>query len=79
MFAAAVSAQIVSDDAGFLVDSAVVSLGLFYTSVWHVGPLLAAGRLDEVLPGFPSPITAVVTADPSDLPSRLLKKGLEWR
>ena len=45
--------RIVSDDADILVDAAIAGLGLMYTTDWHVGPLLADGRLVEVMTSWP--------------------------
>jgi DNA-binding transcriptional LysR family regulator len=42
-----------SDDADVLVEAAAAGLGLFYTTDWHVGPLLADGRLFEVMADWP--------------------------
>ena len=47
-----VKCRIASDDADLLVEAALAGLGLFYTTDWHVGPLLAADRLVEVLPNY---------------------------
>lgn len=49
----AVTCHIASDDADLLVEAAIAGLGLFYTTDWHVGPELAAGRLVEVLQEWP--------------------------
>ena len=46
----AVTPRIASDDADLLVEAAVAGLGLFHTSDWQVGPLLASGDLVQVLP-----------------------------
>ena len=48
-----VRARIASDDADILVEAAAAGLGLFYTTDWHVGPLLASGRLVEVMTTWP--------------------------
>lgn len=48
-----VSAAVASDDADLLVEAAVAGLGLFYSTDWHVGPQLAAGRLVTVLDDWP--------------------------
>ncbi len=42
-----------SDDADLLVAAARAGLGLFYTTDWHVGPLLASGELVEILKDYP--------------------------
>jgi DNA-binding transcriptional LysR family regulator len=47
-----VNARVASDDADILVDAAAAGLGLLYTTDWHVGPLLANGRLVEILSGW---------------------------
>ena len=48
-----VRARIASDDADLLVEAAAAGLGLFYTTDWHVGPLLRDGRLVEVMTDWP--------------------------
>lgn len=48
-----VRCRIASDDADLLVEAAMAGLGLFYTTDWHVGPLLGSGRLVEVLQEWP--------------------------
>ena len=48
-----VRSRAASDDADILVEAAVAGLGLFYTTDWHVGPLMSDGRLVEVMTGWP--------------------------
>ena len=48
-----VRCRVASDDADLLVDAALAELGLFYTTDWHVGPLLASRALVEVLQDWP--------------------------
>lgn len=48
-----VKGRVASDDADILVEAAAAGLGLFYTTDWHVGPLLSDGRLTEVMRGWP--------------------------
>lgn len=48
-----VECRVASDDADLLVEAALSGLGLFYTTDWHVGLLLASGRLVEVLTDWP--------------------------
>ena len=48
-----VNARAAADDADILVEAAIAGLGLFYTTDWHVGPLLAEGKLVEVLQDWP--------------------------
>ena len=48
-----VQSRIASDEADLLVDAALAGLGLFYTTDWHVGPLLGDGRLVEVMTDWP--------------------------
>ncbi len=50
-----VRGRMVSDEADLLVDAALAGLGLFYTTDWHVGPLIGGGRLVEVMPDWPVP------------------------
>ena len=45
--------RIASDEADILVEAAVAGIGLFYTTDWHVGPLLRDGRLVEVMTEWP--------------------------
>ena len=48
-----VRGRVASDDADVLVEAAIAGLGLFYTTDWHVGPLLRDGRLIEVMTDWP--------------------------
>ena len=68
-----VSPRIASDDADILVEAAVADLGLFYTTDWHVGPLLAVGRLIEVMTDWTVPDQGgvyVVTGSATGLPKK---------
>ena len=68
-----VTPRMASDDADILVEAAVAGLGLFYTTDWHVGPLLAQGRLVEILPDWAVPDQGgvyVVTASATGLPKK---------
>ncbi len=72
--AVSVTPRITSDDADLLVEAALAGLGLFYTTDWHVGPLLAEGRLIEVLPEFPVADDGgiyVITLNGVTLPSKI--------
>ena len=65
--------RIASDDADILVEAATAGLGLMYTTDWHVGALLADGRLVEVMTGWPVADGGgvfVLTSAPGSLPTK---------
>ena len=70
-----VGSRVASDDADLLVEAAVAGLGLFYTTDWHVGPLLGSGQLVEVLPDWPvadGGAIYILTPTGAGLPSKTL-------
>ena len=66
----AVRARIASDEADLLVEAALAGLGLFYTTDWHVGPLLRDGRLVEVMTGWTRAASISSPAPPPASPTR---------
>ena len=68
-----VTCRMASDDADLLVGAALNGLGLFYTTDWHVGPHLARGALQLVLPEWTIPDDGgvyVVTPTAAHLPAK---------